>query len=480
MTYNPKIAERANDVSVRQTVLSGPPNFIQPGNGLECSLLASTPINVTFADGQDNYVETITDSVAAWSGLTANATNFLYVERNPTTGALTYGSVADHAPFYADRFNGVTKSLLHFNGNDASTTIIDQNSDFTWSTVNQAQLDTADKKFGKSSALFDGSADRIQSSGGFTMTAGSGTGGFKIDMWFKLNTADTHWLFNATTNFHIGLRINTSHIPAIFLGNGGSWSIANNVTGTALTTGIWYHFRLQWDESTYKVYINGDEWMSVTSSTAFASTSNEFRIGNDQGGSADGINGWIDEFRYEIGPQTLGTFTAPTVPFNDIIVDDEHWFDMVNFKMKYWDDTNVEWVEVQRVFLGEGETDGSEVTSVVTYAINGENSHEQDFLTTNTVYIKNHNIGTNQLEYETWFECRVNIDGYIRGDRINLDGDYSSGARESSVTWDRNTVTFLAGNSFIGILNPKSGGVGVLMSPAPEWGWKIHIKRMGF
>src|SRR5262245_47256258 len=59
----------------------------------------------------------------------------------------------------ADGNDTYTKVLLHFNGTDASTTITDDNSGgsaHTWTAAGNAQIDTADYKFGAASGLFDG------------------------------------------------------------------------------------------------------------------------------------------------------------------------------------------------------------------------------------------------------------------------------------------------------------------------------------
>ena len=94
--------------SIRQTVLSGKTdgsgyaNFLRAGTGLSIDLLATeTPLLLSFADGFSSsgpidYIEQISaDAVGAWSNLPANATSYLYVERNPSTGSLSFGAIQD-------------------------------------------------------------------------------------------------------------------------------------------------------------------------------------------------------------------------------------------------------------------------------------------------------------------------------------------------------------------------------------------------
>jgi len=92
-------------VPVRQSVLSasgdnnvGTP-WLTAGTGLAVNL-AATAVNVRLAfaagfgaAGAVDYIGSVTaDLASAWSGLTASTTVFLYVTRNASTGALTYGA----------------------------------------------------------------------------------------------------------------------------------------------------------------------------------------------------------------------------------------------------------------------------------------------------------------------------------------------------------------------------------------------------
>lgn len=122
------VAYRDNIVTVpvRQTVLSGGvntstglANFLSAGTGLAVNLAATTTnITIAFAAGYDtygavNYVGRITSDVtSAFSGLTANTTNYLYVDRNTSTGALTYGFVTVAPVYQAATPTGATN--LHW------------------------------------------------------------------------------------------------------------------------------------------------------------------------------------------------------------------------------------------------------------------------------------------------------------------------------------------------------------------------------
>jgi hypothetical protein len=102
-------------VPIRQTVLNGGVDgdgkaaFLQQETGiLAVKILgAATPIVITFAYNSDNlfgqvdYIKSITTDISsAWTSLTPNTTCFLYIDRNISTGGLTYG-FSTLAPTYA-------------------------------------------------------------------------------------------------------------------------------------------------------------------------------------------------------------------------------------------------------------------------------------------------------------------------------------------------------------------------------------------
>jgi hypothetical protein len=80
-----------------------------------------------------------------------------------------------------EHFDSVV-ALLHFNGNDAGVVFTDVIG-HTFTASGQAQTDTAEKKFGVSSGLFDGT-DYISSANSADWDFG--TGDFTIEGWIRL------------------------------------------------------------------------------------------------------------------------------------------------------------------------------------------------------------------------------------------------------------------------------------------------------
>ena len=91
-----------------------------------------------------------------------------------------------------------TKALLHMDGSDGSTTFTDE-SGTTWTANGNAQIDTAQSKFGGASGLFDGASDYLQTP--YTADHNTGTGDFTIDQWIRFNSvATTQTLFARRTS----------------------------------------------------------------------------------------------------------------------------------------------------------------------------------------------------------------------------------------------------------------------------------------
>src|SRR3989338_6322305 len=85
----------------------------------------------------------------------------------------------------AEAHDSYTKLMLHMEGADAGTTFTDTETTPKAVTANgNAQIDTAQSKFGGASGLFDGAGDylTIPSSSAFDF----GTGNFTIDFWVRL------------------------------------------------------------------------------------------------------------------------------------------------------------------------------------------------------------------------------------------------------------------------------------------------------
>lgn len=214
-----------------------------------------------------------------------------------------------------------TKSLLHFDGSDASTTFIDE-SGKTWTAVAGAQLDTAFKKFGVSSLLLGTANDVISTPDSEDFNVGSGN--FTVDFWFKTPAGDKYMFGQANTGggdraFHgymysdgrVGFRIQS----------GTTVYIVNHTT-TGGADNNWHHYAGIRNGNNLYVAIDG-VLSSATDVTGVTANNSSSLMVIGQGGEYAGspYTGWIDEFRFSKGiARWTANFTPPTIPYDSSII----------------------------------------------------------------------------------------------------------------------------------------------------------------
>jgi hypothetical protein len=186
-------------------------------------------------------------------------------------------------------------------------------------TVGNAQVSTAQSKFGGSSLLFDGTGDFLKApnspvyqlgSGNFTLeawvyvtqTSGSvqtliakGTGlGNQASYVIQLNTSGT-WVYNISNN-------------------GATWSFSDVSIGTN-TLNTWQHIALVRNGNTFTPYLNGVAGtITTTSLTLFAGTA-PFTVGADDAGN-NLLYGYVQDLRVTNGiARYVQPFTPPTQAF---------------------------------------------------------------------------------------------------------------------------------------------------------------------
>ena len=219
-----------------------------------------------------------------------------------------------------DPYFGNVVLLDGFNGTNGSTTSVDESpaahgaATFTGSNV----LSTAQVKFGTASLLSSNTAGA-----GTTWPASSdfdlSTIPFTIECWFYGNTiggnqfliskwggGHNEWILwiNVTT---LGFRISTNGVTTIDV-----------VLAGTVTAAVWHHAAVDFDGTTYRLYLDGVmTGSSTTLQTIFVSTSN-IGIGNDAYGGGFILNGYIDEVRITKGvaryARNVG-FAVPTAAF---------------------------------------------------------------------------------------------------------------------------------------------------------------------
>lgn len=470
---------------VRQTVLSsdldstGVASFISAGSGLACNLSATAPLIMTHAYGFNttgavDYISSIISaSTGYWSSLTASNTSYLYIDRNTSTGALSAGSTL-HPPQYDYSYDRTKCALLNFEAADASTSMIDAYGN-TWTASGNAQIDTAQFKFGTSSLLLDGTGDYVSSS---SITSVSKEDGFTMHCWVRWNSLPgagaRQQVFTATNAGGYGAGVNlynnagTTRLEVYLSSNGTSYNIATGTTGskTSWSTGTWYHVALTYDGATYRVYVDG------VSDIAVASTSKACAVTSLIVGAtvtpSNYMNGWIDAF--ELLPYPLFTTATSFTPPAAARTVEGNFFSIPEMKMYTVDSasasagTNPGMTALQRLFVGEAVTGAATVSSVVNYALRGEYDSNTFSAAVDTTYTKNHNIGGNPFYVTNVLRFRESA-------------SYKWGVTEQATTSTRNSSYIRSGTANVGGGATFTTAGAQSTNPITSADWRLFSKR---
>jgi hypothetical protein len=204
---------------------------------------------------------------------------------------------------YADGLTiiaGNYSTLLHFDGADASTTITDSGgADHIWTAVGNAQIDTAQSKFGGSSCLFDGVGDYLLGDGSDDFAMGSGP--FTIDFWIRPSAVGVvQVLYDerpaATQGNHITIYVGATN--TIRVARDGADRITSSST---ISSGTWMHIAVTKSQGlNLRLFINGVQEGGDFSDANIDYTIQANRPVIGAEGNALGTNafsGHIDEFR---------------------------------------------------------------------------------------------------------------------------------------------------------------------------------------
>jgi len=215
-----------------------------------------------------------------------------------------------------------TKSLLHFNGLDTSTTFTDETGK-VWTPNGGAQLDTSVKKFGTASGLFGGSGDYIDTpdSDDFNF----GTDDFTIDFQMQRNGNDgvQQRMCGQSDGSASGTSINAyfeangSNQISVQMNDAVPSSKSVKTTTPVTTDGLMHHIALVRNNNNLMIFLDGllEDTLDVTGVT-FLDSSNKFSIGRLGELATNTYKGWIDEFRVSKGiARWTANFTPPTAEY---------------------------------------------------------------------------------------------------------------------------------------------------------------------
>jgi len=202
-----------------------------------------------------------------------------------------------------------TVLMLHCDGTDTSTSFPDASDSAHTVTANgDAQVDTAQSKFGGASGLFDGTGDSLSIATSSDFVFGSGA--FCVDGWVYLNTTPgttsraiighfgttSNW--NGTNGIEWKIEIYSDAVLQFQWCQGGS--SFGTLSYSTSVQGAWHHVCASGDGTTIRLYIDGVLEDSSAGTITGISSPSSLLIANDPVGDRSWL-GWIDEMRVSKG-----------------------------------------------------------------------------------------------------------------------------------------------------------------------------------
>jgi hypothetical protein len=214
----------------------------------------------------------------------------------------------------------ITNTVLLLNFTNAG--IVDSTAKNVLETVGNAQISTAQSKFGGSSMLFDGTGDYLLFPSSELVPFASNER-FTIEGWIYPTVATAGQIYGIYTTRNSG---STSQAIAITLfgtplkinveiANSASASVTIS-SSTTISANTWYHFAVVHDGTQLKLYVNGTS-EGTPATTSIATTLKVMTIGRYYVDINNYyFNGYIDDLRITKGfARYTANFTPPTAAF---------------------------------------------------------------------------------------------------------------------------------------------------------------------
>lgn len=257
------------------------------------------------ASSYQMYGEVVVDGLQDQTGTQGPAYNMAY------TSGSGYSA--------ADSVDSYVKLLIHLDGADGQTSYTAETGQTV--TFTNAQLDTAQQKFGVSSLLCDGSGDRITVPDSADWQYADGD--FTIEMWVRFNSigAAQQSLYHQNSDASNLCQFKWDGSAMYFaVISGGATLIDLSSTGYTPPTNQWIHFSVVRYGNVWTMYANGQPLDAETDVQTFPNYSSAIIFGYQTVGATCDLDGWIDEIRISKGiARYTGAFTPRTVAFGSAL-----------------------------------------------------------------------------------------------------------------------------------------------------------------
>ena len=231
----------------------------------------------------------------------------------PGKVTLAKGQPVPNDPNFA--FNSL---LLHGNGANGSTVITDSSgSPKTVTAFGNAQISTAQSKFGGASIAFDGTGDylNIPASSEFNFDSNN----FTIETWLYFSAIGAtkvivnNWAGSVLSSSFGFQQESDGRISGIaYTGS----TVLQALTLSTATINQWNHIAFVRNGGSLCMYLNGVGGTNVSIASAVNNGTGPVQIGRE--GTSFYFNGYLDDLRITKGiARYTSNFTPPTLPFPD-------------------------------------------------------------------------------------------------------------------------------------------------------------------
>jgi hypothetical protein len=234
----------------------------------------------------------------------------------PTTASST---VAD--PYY-----NYTSLLLHMDGTNTSTSFVDSGPNaLAVTAAGNAQISTAQSKYGGASGYFDGSTGYLSLTGNSSFQFG--TGDFTIEAWVYIsaNVANQQTFLDTR-----GAATATPFTFGLYQSKLAFYDGTMRQSSATVTTGQWYHFAACRSGGTLRLFIDGISYYSASSTTNFTTGANSIYIGRGFDAAAYYTNGLIDDLRITKYARYTSAFAPPAAALPEFATGNDRYFSNVS------------------------------------------------------------------------------------------------------------------------------------------------------
>ena len=481
--------------NVRQTVLngdtdtSGKASFITVGSGLVPTFTATNPLVITFANGfnSNGTLDYISRLTSGGNLPTCQANVLSYIQATYASPTSVTWSVSLAPLQEGPAYNQAAQSKL-----DLNNSILD---DFgnSWMSAGATFDNTSPKYAGTYYGVLTGSASSYFKTTAIPSLQLAGNGSFTIRFAFYVAALANAGILMAqnAANYGLSIGITASGKTCLYASStGSSWDIFSNTNGSGtVTAGAWHDLEFGYDAVAGKYYLDldGTPDQSVSSTSKLCGITSIVIGAGSVGGSTAYFAGKVQGFEFlPYCKHPAGTTFTPQTTLAS--------FSAAGYASPWWDTTNKLWktpsapsgsagvnptfTTALSKYVGEVTSGASTISSVVSYAFQGEyvSPWTNGLPGTNTTISVSDNLGTPLKDTKIEALCLTADQGYSVGDIIEPSTETSSYLSPFTYRKLRNSTCVNTGSTQAFAVVVYSSGTGNALNAA-NWAYRITASR---